>query len=116
MSTQGTCTKLSDSPSWLQDTLKAWRAHFLLNSLAPSSRLSYDAALHSYIHFCNIHGFPLNPTPDTLSFYLTFASFYVKPNTLTTYLSGICSQLETHYSTCHTARHSFLVARTLAGI
>lgn len=100
MSLIGTCAKPYSSPPWPQENLQAWRAHFMTNSLAPSSRLSYDAALQSYIYFCNIHGFMLEPTPDTLSFYLTYYSFLVKPATLTTYLSGICSQLEPHYPSC----------------
>lgn len=63
-----------------------------------------------------MHGFPLNPTPDMLSFYLIFCSFFVKPNTLSIYLLGICSQLESHYPNCHTAQCSFLVIKTLTGV
>lgn len=101
-----------------KSSLQAWRARFLSNYLAGSSQLSHNDtdALHSYIHFCNLHGFPLEPTADTLSFYLTFASFLFEPQTLSCYLSRICSQLELYIPSCRAARQSYLVTRTLAGI
>ena len=109
-------TKYFESPAWSRASLQAWRAHYLSNSLSKSSQLSYNAAIRSYLHFCNLHNLPIEPTADTLSFYITFASFYVKPQTLSSYLSGICSQLEPHFPTCRNARNSYLVTKTLAGI
>ncbi|KAL1942047.1 hypothetical protein VTO73DRAFT_6577 [Trametes versicolor] len=33
---------------------------------------TYSSALNSYLTFCKIHSFPVDPTPDTLSFFVTF--------------------------------------------
>lgn len=116
MNTNETRTRYFESPAWSRTSLQAWRAHFISNSLSRSSQLSYNTAVRSYVHFCNLHHFPIEPTPDTLSFYITFASFFVKPQTLSSYLSRICSRLEPHFPACRAARNSFLIAKTLAGI
>lgn len=76
MSTPPTCVQYFQSSAWTQMLLQAWWTHFISNSLSKSSQLSYDSAVCSYLYFCNIHGFPIEPTADTLSFYLTFASFF----------------------------------------
>lgn len=116
MSSLSTCGRYFDALPWSQVLLQAWRAHFILNSLSKLSQLSYTTAVRSYIHFCNIHNLPIKPTPDTLSYYITFASFFVKPQMLSSYLSGICSHLKLHFPMCRAARNSYLVARTFAGI
>ncbi|KAI9063514.1 hypothetical protein FKP32DRAFT_1532334, partial [Trametes sanguinea] len=62
-----------------------------------------------------IHAFPIDPTIDTLSFYVVFMCHHIKPNSVDSYLSGICNQLETIYPYVRENRHSSLVARTLKG-
>ncbi|KAI9064556.1 hypothetical protein FKP32DRAFT_1531588, partial [Trametes sanguinea] len=62
-----------------------------------------------------IHGFPIDPTIDTLSFYVVFMCHHIKPDSVDSYLSGICNQLEPIYPDIRNNRRSSLVARTLRG-
>ncbi|TDL27789.1 hypothetical protein BD410DRAFT_811979 [Rickenella mellea] len=50
--------------------------------------------MQSYTVFCEKHDFPIQPTPDTISFYITYMADYIQPNSIANYLSGICSSLE----------------------
>jgi hypothetical protein len=58
---------------------------------------------------------PVEPTPDTLSFYVVFLSTYIKPDSVNSYLSGICRQLEAFYPEVRQNRKSLLVSRTMIG-
>lgn len=80
-----------------------------------SSLANYTSALNSYITFCRMHGFPIDPTPDTLSFYAVYICHHIKPSSVGTYLSGICNQLEVYFPEVRKARSSALVKRTLQG-
>jgi hypothetical protein len=62
-----------------------------------------------------MHGLPVNPTPQTLSYYITFQSFFINPKSVDSYLSGICNQLEAFFPDIRKNRTSSLVTRTLAG-
>jgi hypothetical protein len=62
-----------------------------------------------------MHNFSLEPTPDTLSFYTTYMSHHIKPDSVDSYLSGICNQLEDHFPDVRKSRNSRLVSKTLAG-
>ena len=84
-------------------------------SLAEGTVSAYMSALNSYITFCHLHNFTLDPTPDTLSFFVTWLCAHVKPDTVATYLSGIVNCLETHYPHARTSCRHPLVAKTLAG-
>jgi hypothetical protein len=81
----------------------------------PATIASYSFALQSYVTFCRLHSFPIEPTPDTLSFYMVYMSHHVKPTTVKSYLSGICSQLEILHPTVLVTRQSQLVVQTLLG-
>ncbi|KJA21355.1 hypothetical protein HYPSUDRAFT_108311, partial [Hypholoma sublateritium FD-334 SS-4] len=63
------------------------------------------------------HNFPIDPTPDTLSFFVVYMCHpdHVKPNTVKSYLSGICNQLEIFFPNVREARRSQIVTRTLTG-
>jgi hypothetical protein len=84
-------------------------------SLDASSFGTYTSALNSYLTFCNIHNLPVEPTQDTLSFYVVFLSSHIKPNSVNSYLSGICRQLEPFYPDIRRNRNSMLVSRTMTG-
>jgi hypothetical protein len=84
-------------------------------SLDSSSFGTYTSALNSYLTFCQLHHFPVDPTPDTLSFYVVFLSSHINPRSVNSYLSGICRQLEPFYPEVRQNRKSVLVARTMAG-
>ena len=84
-------------------------------SIDHSTTSSYSSALHSYLTFCKIHGLPVDPTPQTLSYYATFQSFFINPRSTNSCLSGICNQLEPFSPDIRKDRASTLVTHTLAG-
>jgi hypothetical protein len=61
------------------------------------------------------HGFPIDPTPNTLSFYKVFMCHHIKPSSVNAYLSGICNQLEPFYPHAQPNHHHQPVAWTLRG-
>ncbi|KIY47219.1 hypothetical protein FISHEDRAFT_45737 [Fistulina hepatica ATCC 64428] len=100
---------------WTMSRLQFERAIAIGASIDLSSTLTYNSALQSYLTFCHMHQFPIDPTPDMLSFYIVYMSHHIKPSSVNSYLSGICSQLEPFYPTiCH-VHSSNLVRRTLTG-
>lgn len=102
-------------PAWPTSQLVQRRAELLAHSRAISTNLTYDSALHSYTTFCSRHLFPLDPTPDTLSFYITYMSSYIKPSSVEKYLSGILSKLEPYFATVRSVRQHPLVRNTMQG-
>jgi hypothetical protein len=62
-----------------------------------------------------MHTIPVDPTPETLSFYVAYQSSFINPKSVDSYLSGICNQLETFYPDIWKNRSSTIVSRTLAG-
>jgi hypothetical protein len=106
-----------------QPTREAWSIDRLIHEwsialgsvLDKSTYCNYTSALNSYISFCKLHNRPIYPTEDTLSFYIVFMCHHIKPDSVDTYLSGICNQLETHFPHVRTIRSSTLVSRTLKG-
>ncbi|PBK77854.1 hypothetical protein ARMSODRAFT_862329, partial [Armillaria solidipes] len=75
----------------------------------------YNSALNSYITFCKIHNFPVKPTADTMSYYVVFMSAHIKPESVSSYLSGICNRLENFFPDIREIRNSPIVSRTLKG-
>src|SRR5882762_3206589 len=108
---------VSISPTSRQPHRDAWTMERLVNersislgySLDASSFGAYTSALNSYITFCNLHTLPIDPTPDTLSFFVVFLCTYIKPDSVNSYLSGICRQLEAFYPDVRQNRKSLLV-------
>ena len=111
------------TPSSRQPRRDAWTVERLINersislgySLDESSFGTYTSALNSYLTFCKIHKFPIDPTQDTLSFYVVFLSSHIKPDSVNSYLSGICRQLEPFFPEVRRNRNSVLVSRTMTG-
>lgn len=100
---------------WSIERLIRERAIALGTALDSSTHATYTSHLQSYLAFCDAHHFPIEPTPDTLSFFVVYMSHHIKPSSVESYLSGICSQLESYFPDVRAARKSPLVARTLAG-
>ena len=106
-----------------QPRREAWTMNRLINersislgySLDSSSFGAYTSALNSYITFCDLHNLPVDPTPDTLSFYIVFLSSHIDPKSVNSYLSGICQQLEPFFPEIRHNRKTVLVSRTMAG-
>lgn len=101
--------------AWSLDRLNTERSILLGMALDPSTSLTYTSALNLYLTFCKMRGMPVEPTPQTLSYYITFQSWHIDPKSVDSYLSGIASQLEVYFPDVRKNRQSPLVARTLAG-
>jgi len=81
----------STQPHWLAwscEQLEHKRVIALGFSLEPASIASYSSALQSYVTFCHLHDFPIEPTPDTLSFYVVYMRHHIKPTSVKSYLSS----------------------------
>jgi hypothetical protein len=98
---------------WTRERLVHERAVALGNVLDKSTLSNYGSALNSYLNFVKLHDFPVEPTPETLSFFTVYMCHHINPRSVNTYLSGISQQLETHFPTAKEARNSRLVCRTL---
>ena len=110
-------TSASRQPSrqpWTLERLLHERSVTLGFALDNSSFNTYTSALNSYLTFCRLHNFPIDPTPDTLSFFTVYMSSHINPKSVDSYLSGICHQLEPHFPDVRKHRHSVLVVCTVA--
>ena len=101
--------------TWTKEQLVHRRAVLLGNALDKSTLSSYSSALNSYLNFCHRHELPVDPTPDTLSLYAAYETYYLTPKSVDNYLSGISQQLEAQFPDIRMARSSPLVRRTLRG-
>ena len=100
---------------WTLERLLRERATALEYALDRNTTLSYGSHLNSYIAFCDLHSFPLTPTPDTFSFYIVFMSHHIKPLSIRSYLSGIVHNLRPHFPDVTDVRRDPLVRQTLKG-
>jgi hypothetical protein len=100
---------------WTLERLNYERLILLGMSIDTSTAGTYSSALNSYLTFCKLHGLPVEPTPQTLSYYVTFQSFFINPRSVDSYLSSITNQLELFFPDVRKNCSSQLVARTLAG-
>jgi len=100
---------------WTLDRLVHERSIALGLAIDNSTHLTYTSALNSYLTFCKIHKFPIEPTEETFSFFIVYMSTHIKPDSVNSYLSGICNQLEPFFPDVRKRRVSILVSRTLAG-
>jgi hypothetical protein len=100
---------------WSRDKLVRERAIALGQVIDSSTLKSYSSALNSYLTFVRIHDLPVEPTPDTLSFYTVYICHHISPDSVSSYLSGLCQQLEPYFPDVRPSRHSTLVERTLKG-
>lgn len=58
--------------AWTHERLLHEQAIALGNALDKSTRTAYNSHLQSYLTFCKLHGFPVDPTSDTISFYIVY--------------------------------------------
>jgi hypothetical protein len=97
------------------DRLIHERSILLGMAIDSSTASTYTSATNSYLTFCKMHGIPIDPTAETLSYYITFQSSHISPKSVESYLSGICSNLEPFFPEIRLNRASALVKRTLKG-
>ena len=57
----------------------------------------------------------IEPTAKTLSYYITYQTHFISPNSVDSYLSGIINQLKPYYPDVHKQQESLLVKCTLKG-
>lgn len=100
---------------WSRERLLHERSIAIGSVLEPSSLSSYTSAVQSYVTFCRAHDFPIDPTTDTISFYITYMCHHIKPKSVSSYLSGICNQLEVFYPEIRRNCSHPIVKRTLRG-
>ncbi|KAJ7149315.1 hypothetical protein C8R43DRAFT_952145 [Mycena crocata] len=80
-----------------------------------SSHFTYMSHLNSYINFCTLHGFSIEPTKDTMLFFVIYMCHHIRPDSVDSYLSGICNQLESAFPNIRSVHKSALVRNTLKG-
>lgn len=99
--------------AWSRDRLLRERAIALGLAIDTSTLKCYGSSLNSYITFVKIHDLPVEPTPEILSFFVVFMSHHIEPRSVSSYLSGICHQLEPYFPNVRASRHTPLVERTM---
>ena len=90
----GIRSKQPQHEPWSHEHLEHEHTIALGHSIDPNTWRNYSSALNSYLDFVKNHQFPVDPTPDTLSFYIIYMSHHIKPDSVDAYLSGISQQLE----------------------
>jgi len=101
--------------AWTHECLRCERAIAIACAIELSSLSSYSSAVTSYFTFCSTHALPVEPTPNTLSFYAVYMAHYIKPKSISSYLSGVCSQLEPFFPDVQLHQRHWLVSKTLEG-
>ena len=115
MINSGVKSKQKRRLAWTRERLLRERAIALGQAIDTSTWKNYGSALNSYLTFVRIHNFPIEPTADTISFFTVFMCHHIKPDSVDTYLSGICQQLEPYFPSVREIRKSILCKRTLTG-
>ena len=100
---------------WTHERLVRERTIVLGHAIDRSTKSSYNSGTNSYLAFCHLHHRPVEPTPETLSFFTVFMSHHINPKSVDNYLSGICNNLESFFPNVRAARNSTLVSQTPAG-
>ena len=111
----GVKSKQKRRVAWARERLLRERAIALGQAIDISTWKNYGSALNSYLTFVRLHNFPVEPTADTISFFTVFMCHHIKPDSVDTYLSGICQQLEPYFPSVRDIRKSMLCKRTLTG-
>ena len=75
-----------------------------------STHESCSSTLTSYLTFCRLHRFDIEPMQQTLTYYITFQSSHIDPKSIDSYLPGICNQLESHFPDVQNVRKSPMVS------
>ena len=102
-------------PAWTLEHLIYEHSILLGMVINTSTHISYTSALNSYLTFCKLYDFDINPMPETLSLYVAYQSMFINPKSVDSYLSGIANQMEAFFPNVQENRNSILVSRTLKG-
>jgi len=115
MISSSVCSRQPLWQPWTHKHLFWEQAIALGQAIDNSTWKNYGSALNSYLNFVKMHDFPLEPTSETLSLFTIYMSHHIKPNSVATYLSGICQQLEPYFPNIGSTHNSTLVHHTLQG-
>ena len=107
------CSRQPVRATWSHERLEHARALALGSAIDASSAVAYSSALNSYISFCRSHNFPIDPTPDTLSFYTVYMAHHIKLSSVDSYLSGIFNELKSFHPDVQKNHWHQLVTKTL---
>lgn len=97
------------------EELRRLRSLALGAAIENSTAQTYGSALNSYLSFIRTYAFPTDPTPDTLSLYIVFMCQHIRPQSVESYLTGLCHELLPHFPDMKLWRMSQLVTKTLKG-
>ena len=111
----GVWSKQKHRLAWTREHLLWEHAIALGQAIDISTWKNYGSALNSYLTFVCIHNLPVEPTADSLSFFTVFMCHHIKPDSVDTYLSGICQQLEPYYPSVRHIHKSIICKCTFAG-
>jgi hypothetical protein len=112
------CASRSRQPTrsaWTLERLQYERSLALGFAIESTTASAYDSHLNSYLNFCRLHNRPVEPTEDTLSFFVVWLSHHIEPRSVDSYLSGIVNRLQSYFPHVADTRKSLLVSRTLKG-
>lgn len=108
-------TRCSNRPSWSQRKLESEQSRLLQLSISLNTSKSYASAFNAYSSFCETHNLDIDPTPDTLSLFISYISHFINPRSVSAYLSGVCHTLEPAFPHVRQAQAYPIVVRTLQG-
>src|SRR6267154_581270 len=95
--------------AWTMDRLIHEQSILLGMAIDNTTATTYTSATNSYLMFCKLHNLPINPTPETLSYYIAFQSSHINPKSVVSYLARICNNLEPFFPDIRCNRASALV-------
>ena len=101
--------------AWSEEQFNRRRVEVLGMKIDHSTWKSYGSAFTSWKDFVNKHNYPLQPTPITMSNYILYMSDFIKPSSVSSYLTGIVHYLRPHFPDVCDIRKCSLVIDTLHG-
>ena len=101
--------------AWILDHLNYEQSILLGLSIDSTTAATYSSATNSYLTFCKKHQLSIELTAETLSYYTTYQTHFISPNSVNSYLLGIINQLKPYYLEVHKHWGSLLVKWTLKG-
>ena len=101
--------------AWMLDCLNYEWSILLGLSIDSTTAAMYSSTMNSYLTFCKKHHLSIEPTAKTLSYYITYQTHFISPDSINSYLSGIVNQLKLYYPDVCKQWESLLIKHTLKG-
>lgn len=87
----------------------------LTHTSPASTQLTYGSVLNLYIAFCERHAFPIEPTTDTVLFFVAYMSTYIQPLSVASYLLGVMKNLKPFFPHAQELHAHCIVKDVLCG-